>query len=80
MKSVLREGILARIKPQFLSPYLSRRVDYSSAGIEMLTAVNGQDLDMPEVPRLSTEMNGTKHGRNISGGKSPTIPFFPAHS
>ena len=32
----MRDGVLAKVKPHLLKPYLSRREDYASAGIEKM--------------------------------------------
>ncbi|CAZ81646.1 unnamed protein product [Tuber melanosporum] len=34
----MRDGVLAKVKPHLLKPYLSRREDYASAGIEKILA------------------------------------------
>lgn len=36
----MRDGVLTKVKPQLLKPYLMRRDDYSSAGIEKIASIS----------------------------------------
>lgn len=40
IKERMRDGVLTKVKPQLLKPYLMRRDDYTSAGIEKIVSIS----------------------------------------
>lgn len=40
IKERMRDGVLTKVKPHLLKPYLMRRDDYTSAGIEKIASTS----------------------------------------
>jgi hypothetical protein len=40
IKERMRDGVLSRVKPHLLKPYLMKRDDYTSAGIEKTVSIS----------------------------------------
>lgn len=44
----MRDGVLARVKPNILRPYLMKREDYASVGIEKIVGLSSSKRNVME--------------------------------